>query len=339
MQSGRDWIGRWRVAGAARPTVADVARLADVSTATVSYVLNNTSGRTISAPTRETVLRAARMLGYRPNLAARNLARGASGVILYIVPRMALGQLPVEVGSRLTTALAAHGIVQTLQFETEDNRNVLDAIEALHPIAVTSMLPLQGPALAAVDGAGIPNISLGSGGLNALSSLDVDVGEIRVAHLVERGHRRLAFAYSGVDRLRILGDYWLTGIEQAVRKRGLPDVDADTLAVDGADAAQVVRAWADRGVTAVCAQTDDAAFVVLHGIREAGLRCPHDLAVIGVDTGPAAAVSAPPLTSVAFDAAAIVDIAVPAMMAELGFPAEASDTSPAIASLVMRRST
>jgi len=81
---------------AARPTKADVARLAKVSAATVSYVLNNVAGQTISAQTRAAVHAAAKELGYRPNLAARNLAVGASGVMLYIVPRIALGELLLE---------------------------------------------------------------------------------------------------------------------------------------------------------------------------------------------------------------------------------------------------
>ena len=67
-----------------RPTHADVARLASVSTATVSYVLNKSEGPRISPRTREAVYRAAEKLGYRPNAAARNLARGKSGVVLYV---------------------------------------------------------------------------------------------------------------------------------------------------------------------------------------------------------------------------------------------------------------
>ena len=75
-----------------------MARLASVSTATVSYVLNNAEGRRISARTREEVHRAAELLGYRPNLAARNLARGKSGVVLYVVPHVAVGEMPMEEG-------------------------------------------------------------------------------------------------------------------------------------------------------------------------------------------------------------------------------------------------
>lgn len=162
---------------------------------------------------------------------------GGSGVVLYVVPRMALGELPMEVGSRLTTALARHGVVLSLQFETDDNQNVVDAIADLNPIAVTSVFPLSGDALAAVTTAGIPQIHVGSEQLRALGGLHLTVGEMRVDHLVSRGHRRLAFAYSDVENLRPLGDYWLAGLRVAAEKRGLPEVVVDTLKTDGTNAA------------------------------------------------------------------------------------------------------
>ena len=325
--------------GTARPTKADVARLANVSTATVSYVLNNSEGRTISAQTRATVRQAAETLGYRPNLAARNLARGGSGVVLYVVPRMALGELPIEVGSRLTTALARHGIVQTLQFETDDDQNVVDAIADLNPIAITSVFPLTGSALEAVVAAGIPQIHLGSAQLHALGELNLSVGELRVEHLAKRGHRQLAFAYSDVAKLRPLGDYWIAGDRAAAQQRSLPELIVDTIAADGSDAAQVVADWVSRGVTAVCAQSDETAFAVLHGIRQAGLRCPADLAVIGVDATPLAALSAPPLTTVGFDAKAIVAVAVIELMAALGFPTGDEPPTADVASMIDRSSS
>jgi DNA-binding LacI/PurR family transcriptional regulator len=316
-----------------------VARLANVSTATVSYVLNNVESQRISPRTRDAVRKAAETLGYRPNLAARNLAVGGSGVVLYIVPRIALGELPMEVGSRLTTALARHGIVLSLQFETDDDRNVVDAINDLNPVAVTSVFPLTGAALAAADAAGIPQIHVGSAQLRALGELHLSIGALRIAHLKGRGHRRLAFAYSDIDKLRPLGDYWLAGLQVAARDHDLPELAVGTLATDGSDAARVVTGWVDQGVTAVCAQSDETAFVVLHGLREAGLRCPGDLAVMGVDARPLGAVSGPPLTSVGFDAKEIVDVAVAAMMAELGYPIEHEPNARNVARLIQRAST
>ena len=324
---------------ATRPTKADVARLANVSPATVTYVLNNVAGQTISAQTTEVVRAAAKQLGYRPNLAARNLAVGASGVMLYIVPRIALGELLLEVGSRLTAALARHGVVLSLQFETDDGRNVVQAVADLNPIAVTSVFPLGGAALDAVTAAGIPQIHLGSAQLHAMGALHLTIGELRVDHLVARGHRRLAFAGSGVPALRPLGEYWLEGLRLAVGKRDLPELVVGTVATDGSGAADVVRGWVADGVTAVCAQSDETAFVVLHGIREAGLRCPEDLAVMGVDATALGAVSAPPLTSVAFDAETIVDVSVAAMITELGYPSEGEPSSENVARLIQRAST
>lgn len=327
------------VRGAARPTKADVARLANVSTATVSYVLNNVEGQTISPATRAAVRKAAQKLGYRPNLAARNLAVGGSGVVLYVVPRIALGELPMEVGSRLTTALARRGIVLSLQLETDDNQNVVDAMADLNPIAVTSVFPLTGDALAAVTAAGVPQIHLGSAQLRALGDLHLTVGAMRVDHLLARGHRRLAFAYSDIEELRPLGDYWLEGLRVAAINRGLPELVVGTVSTDGTDAAHIVTEWVAQGLTAVCAQSDETAFVVLHGLRQSGLRCPEDLAVIGVDARPLGAVSGPPLTSVAFDAGAIVDVAVAAMMAELGYPVDQEPANTDVATLIERSST
>jgi DNA-binding LacI/PurR family transcriptional regulator len=327
------------VKGTARPTKADVARLAKVSPATVTYVLNNVAGQTISPQTQAAVHAAAKELGYRPNLAARNLAVGGSGVVLYVVPRISLGELLLEVGSRLTTALARHGIVLSLQFETDDGQNVVDAVADLNPIAVTSVFPLGGAALEAITKAKVPQIHLGSAQLHAMGALHLTIGEMRVEHLVSRGHRQLAFAFSDAEMLRPLGEYWLEGLRIAAAKRGLPELVVGTVAIDGTDAAEVVARWVADGVTAVCAESDDTSLVCLHGIRQAGLRCPEDLAVMGVDATAMGAVSGPPLTSVGLDAKTIVDVSVAAMMTELGYPSVHEPSSENVARLIQRAST
>ncbi|OBA58078.1 LacI family transcriptional regulator [Mycobacterium sp. 1100029.7] len=319
----------------ARPTNADVARLASVSTATVSYVLNNAEGRRISARTREAVHRAAELLGYRPNLAARNLARGRSGVVLYVIPHLAVGEMPMLAGSRMTTELARLGLLQVQIFETEDDQHVVDAIENLDPVAVTSLFPLSAAASTLVRTAGIPSIEIGT--LPALGDPRLSIGELRVEHLVSRGHQRIAFAYTGIQRWRNLGDYWYEGLLRATKSRDLPRPTVADVTVD--NAADVVREWVRGGVTAVCAQSDDIACLVLHGIHEAGLRCPRDLAVIGVDASPIGAVSSPPLTTVQFDARAVADIALAALFERLGNFPPPPPTPTAIAHLIVRSST
>ena len=256
---------------AVRPTTADVARLASVSTATVSYVLNDAEGRRISPETRDAVHRAAKLLGYRPNPAARNLARGKSGVVLYVLPNVAVGEMPMQAGSRMTTELARQGLLQVQIFETEDDQHVVDAIENLDPVAVISLFPLSGAASSAVATAGIPHIEIGT--LPALAIPHLSVGEMRVEHLVSRGHRQIAFAYTGIARWRALGDYWFEGVARAAQLRDLPPIRVGVITLD--DAADMVTGWMRDGVTAVCGQSDEIACLVLYGIHQAGLSLPR----------------------------------------------------------------
>jgi DNA-binding LacI/PurR family transcriptional regulator len=320
---------------AVRPTTADVARLASVSTATVSYVLNDAEGRRISAETREAVQRAAKLLGYRPNLAARNLARGKGGVVLYVLPHVAVGEMPMQAGSRMTTELARQGLLQVQIFEAEDDHHVVDAIENLDPVAVASLFPLSAAAAGAVQAAGIPHIEVGT--LPALRCPHLSVGELRVDHLVARGHRRIAFAYTGIAKWRPLGDYWFEGVARAAQLRGLEPVRAGVITLD--NAANMVAGWVADGVTAVCGQSDEIACLVLYGIHRAGLSCPGDLAVIGVDASPMGVMSAPPLTTVEFNPRAVADAAVAAVFERLGLPAPPSAEPTDIARLIERSST
>jgi DNA-binding LacI/PurR family transcriptional regulator len=318
-----------------RPTTADVARLASVSTATVSYVLNKAEGRRISPQTRDAVYRAAELLGYRPNFAARNLARGKSGVVLYVVPRVAVGEMPMQAGSRMTTELGRRGLLQVQIFETEDDQHVIDAVENLDPVAVASLFPMSADVRRMVQAASIPHIEIGT--LPALGDPQESVGELRVEHLVSRGHRKIAFAYTGIARWRALGDYWFDGVAGAARRRGLPPVCANEITRD--NAAQVVTEWVQGGVTAVCAQSDEMACLVLYGMREAELRCPDVLAVMGVDATPMGALSSPPLTTVEFNPVAVADAAIAAVLTELGYPSQPPPEPTDINRLIVRAST
>ncbi|MGB6207557.1 LacI family DNA-binding transcriptional regulator [Mycobacterium sp.] len=318
-----------------RPTHADVARLANVSTATVSYVLNKSEGRRISSRTQEAVNRAAEQLGYRPNVAARNLASGNSGVVLYVVPRVAVGEMPMQAGSQMTTELARRGLLQVQIFETEDDQPAVDAIENLDPIAVTSLFPLSSAARSAVDAANVPYIEIGT--LPALGDPHLSIGAIRVEHLVSRGHRTIAFAYTGIAKWHALGDFWFDGVAHSARAHDLPPVAVADVTAD--NAVEVVGRWVADGVTAVCAQSDEVAHLLLYGIREAGLRCPADLAVIGVDATPMGQISSPPLTTVEFNPTAVADAAIAAVLTELGYPAPAPPEPTDIARLIVRAST
>jgi DNA-binding LacI/PurR family transcriptional regulator len=181
----------------------------------------------------------------------------------------------------------------------------------------------------------IPYIEIGT--LPALGNPHLSIGEIRVNHLVERGHHEIAFAYTGIAKWRALGDYWFDGVSRAAHVHGLAPVRVSEITPE--NAAKVVRAWVDDGVTAVCAQSDDIACLVLYGIHQARLRCPDDLAVIGVDASPMGVVSTPPLTTVEFNPHAVADAALAAVLTDLGYPAPPPPEPTDIARLIVRAST
>jgi len=111
------------------------------------------------------------------------------------------------------------------------------------------------------------------------------------------------------QRVAIFAEPRLEGIRRVCAELGLPAPDVRTVPLQPNGAADAVRAWlaADPPVTGICAFNDDVATAVLAGLRRLGLRAPDDLAVIGVDNTPGAAVACPPLTSVVQDFTAIAE--------------------------------
>lgn len=325
-----------RGAATRRPTSADVARKANVSRATVSYVLNNTSSQTISAKTREEVLKAAAELGYRPNLAARNLAAGDSGTVLNVITDPKLGEFGTAIIRQLSKVLTSYGLTQSVIFDEPGSKAVVNAINDVRPVAVVSQAPLSRAATAALAKARIPHLNMQSA---ALSALYLTVGDAQVAHLTSRGYRRLAFAMPTAQDDRWLATARCEAVRAATASRGLDEPLVAELATDGSDARRVVAGWRDAGVEAVCAFNDRVAMIVQHGIRAAGLRCPADLALIGVDADPIGLVADPALTTIAFDEGGLVGLSLDVLLQALGYPTGGSATASTLVSLVQRAST
>ncbi|RZU65229.1 LacI family transcriptional regulator [Microterricola gilva] len=286
--------------GTVPPTSADVARRANVSQATVSYVLNNVTSQKISEKTRSAVFRAAEELGYRPNRAAQSLAARASRIALFVVPSAHLGELIVDISSHLTARAAERGVTLIVHFEGAANRSIIDAAQDLRPRVVFSMFGLDDESEAWLSKQKIPVSSLFPTGGLALG-MDDPTGSVQVDHLVEKGHSRIAFADTSDPGLAVLSKSRFDLVAQACAEGGLPAPAYGRFRLDASGAAQIVEGWVADGVTAVAAYNDEVAVAVLAGIRRAGLRCPQDLAVIGVDEMAINGSMEPPLSSIAFD--------------------------------------
>ena len=286
--------------GAPVPTSADVARRANVSRATVSYVLNGVTSQKISDRTRRAVLEAASELGYRPNRAAQSLAAGTSRIAMFVVPSAHLGELMVVISSHLTARAAERGVTLVVHFEGSGNRSIIDAAGELRPRVVFSMFGLDDVTTAWLRDRDIPRASLFPGDELAMNLQD-PTGSMQVGHLTEKGHTRFAYADTTDPGLETLARIRHRLVIEACAEYGLPAPAYGRIELDGTGCAETVRRWVDDGVTAVAAYNDEVAITILAGIRRAGLRCPEDLAVIGVDDMAIDGSMEPPLTSIAFD--------------------------------------
>src|SRR6476620_6496409 len=138
-----------------RITSADVARRAGVSRATVSYVLNNTSGQSISPATRDRVLEAAAGLGYAPSAAARALRTGRSDVVLCLLPDWPIGVVLGRLLESMSMELARAGLTMLTHPGNGDDP-VSHVLSAVTPAAVLSFEPFATVQQAFLRAAAIP---------------------------------------------------------------------------------------------------------------------------------------------------------------------------------------
>lgn len=279
-------------------TRADVAKLAGVSTAVVSYVLND-GPKPVAPATRARVLDAVKMLGYRPNAAARALSRGSSDLLALVVPTV---EQPYF--AHLAAAVEAAARAQGLS---------LIVANALPPRVAPTVRELVGQQLRGLIlaaaataeatreflGAGIPTVLINQASpIGTLLTLGPDYRKGAadgVRHLIEvHGHRRIA--YVGAD---IATDERAAGWRNTLRRAGLATdaaIEVEYSYDGGRDAVRILlREHPD--VTAAFLASDQLAIGAIAGLAEAGRSAPGDLAIISFDGSPESAFAVPPLST------------------------------------------
>lgn len=306
-----------------RPRLKDVARLAGVSVKTVSNVVNGYVH--VSGPMRERVQRAIDQLGYRPNVVARGLRSGRSGVIALAVPELdipyfaELAQLVVSVaGERGYTVL-----VDRTGGEPEAERLVVAGIRAqLVDGVIFSPLGLATEDLARRgddDGAGTPLVLIGErapdGPADHLGVDNVAAARDATAHLLSTGRRRIAAIGEQRAAAGATAHLRLAGYTEALAGAGLavdPALVVPASRFHRADGAAAMASLLDGGAApdAVFCFNDTLALGALRTLYERGLRVPEDVAVIGFDDIEDGHFATPSLSTVSPDKPRIAEVAV-----------------------------
>ncbi|MFG3491191.1 LacI family DNA-binding transcriptional regulator [Streptomyces sp. NPDC047972] len=326
--------------GGSRPTSRDVARIAGVSQATVSLVLGDKWRGRVSERTAEAVRGAARELGYRPNLAARNLRLGRTRTAMLVVPALT-NEFFAHVYTGAAAAASRHGFGVVLYPSPDGLGPARDpfasAQAALDGVIASSM---AAGALEAFRGTDLPLVMLDSdpaeAGAAAHVNLDVADGMRRVTgHLLALGHRRFLHLASAAPSWTF--DVRAATLAHALRGAEVRTVRAPLNVADAWEAARRALAAPGPRPTAVVCDDDILAVGVCKAARGLGLRVPEDLSVTGFDDMALATVVEPELTTVRLPAEEFGRRGMEALLGVLAGGTPGPDTLPV--SLVARGSS
>ncbi|OUD02898.1 LacI family transcriptional regulator [Streptomyces swartbergensis] len=309
--------------GSTRPTSRDVAQAAGVSQAAVSLVLGDKWRGRVSEATAQRVREAARDLGYRPNLAARNLRLGRTRTVLLVVPALTT-EFFAGVYTGATRVAAEHGFGVVLYPSPEGIGPAPDpfasAQAALDGVIASSM---AADALTAIRGEALPLVMLDSdpsGSLGAATvNLDIADGVRQAAeHLLSLGHRRFLHLAADVPSWT----FEVRARELAARLAEVPGTSVRTarspISIEGAvTAAETALSQPGPRPTAVICDDDQLAAGTYKAARRLGLRVPDDLSVTGLDDLALATAIDPELTTVRLDAELFGERGMRALLAVL----------------------
>lgn len=327
--------------------IDDVARLAGVSTATVSRALRGLP--LVSQETRSRVLSAAAELGYVASPSASRLAGGRTGSVGVVVPRVTpwFFATVVEAAEDVLRMSGQDVLLFNLGGREDARRRLLHG-SSLHKRVDALLLvnvPFTAEDASAVGRLGLPVVTIGCSwpGLASVCIDDVAAARTATDHLLTLGHTRIAHIAGTsrdefgstvrVDRLR--------GYRESLAAAGLP-ADPDLVVVGDFSVAGGAEAMSELlrrrcGPSAIFAACDEMAMGAMRVLREAHLPVPERVSVIGIDDHDLSAVLG--LTTVAQPAAVQGRLAAMKLLETLGSGTDLEPDPVVVATQLIVRST
>ena len=293
-----------------RVTVEDIAQKLGLSSMTVSRALNDRPN--VGEETRERVLQAAREMGYRPNRIAKSLVLSKTYTIGIVLPKMAHFFFP-EVIRGVETVTHDKGYQLILTHSAEDAEREIAAIQTLESSRVDGILISMAQSTSNYEEytqimkSGMPLVffdrcAFGIGA-SCVSVDDRDTSRRAIEHLIDvHGRKRIAHLKGPVSVS--VGKDRFDGYKDGLEANGLPYEeelvsDSSFNEKGGYEAMmKILQLPKDRWPDGVFAVNDPAAIGAIEALKEAGLRIPEDIGIIGFTDDPRAPLTNPPLTTV-----------------------------------------
>jgi DNA-binding LacI/PurR family transcriptional regulator len=301
-------------------TLRDVAALAGVSIKTVSNVVHDFEH--IRPATRSRVRAAIDELGYKPNITARSLRSGRTGVIGLALPELSLSYF-AELADAIIQAAERRHLVVLLEQTGGGDRDREIAMLSSPRLQLTDGLIFSPLGMSTADAALLqvkyPLVLLGErvfgGPVDHVTMHNVEAAKVATRHLISRGRRRIAII--GAHEGEVVGSAVLRvqGYREALAEAGIP-FDPALIGNVGRwhrmDGAEAMRALIDTGVSfdAVFGLNDTLALGAMRVAQMAGLRVPQDVMFIGFDALDETKYSLPTLSTIDPGRDEIADTAV-----------------------------
>jgi DNA-binding LacI/PurR family transcriptional regulator len=289
-------------------SIKDIAKAAGVSHSTVSRALSDSP--LVKSETKSRIQRLAREMGYSPDARARSLVKGQTRTVGVVVTTIS-DPFAAEVVQAIESSAYDHDYTVILCSSNAESEREIAAVEMLRSKRVDGVIVTSSRVGALyvehLERIGVPivlinNHSEDSGRYTYSVSVDNQHGGcLATAHLIELGHRRIAYISRPSDQKSNLER--MAGYRQALSQADIPFDPAlvvpGTGRAGGGERALPVLMALDGPPTAVFCYNDMTAIGLLRAAREMGLAVPHDLAVVGFDDILLASYVCPPLTTVA----------------------------------------
>jgi LacI family transcriptional regulator len=326
-------------------TIRDVARQAGVSVATVSRVLNNSP--LVSPDTRETVMKAVSLLGYRPNANAQALATQSSetiGVVVMDVSDAFFGAL-VKAVDTVAQQHQKYVLIGNSYHEAEKERNAIEVLirQRCNALIVHSKALSDeelGAFMAHIPGMVVIN-RIVPGYEHRCVGLDNISGAMMATRmLLNHGHQRIGYLASshGIEDDALRREGW----KRALDEQGIvaPEswVGTGTPDMQGGEAAMVELLGRNLGLTAVFAYNDSMAAGALTALKDNGVAVPQHLSLIGFDDIPIARYTDPQLTTVRYPIVSMAKLATELALLGAAGKLDAAATHCFMPTLVRRHS-
>lgn len=315
-------------------SIDDVAKLAGVSAATVSAVVNRQG--TVKARTRERVLAAIRELKYEPNYHARTLARGRSNIIGIVISEMTnpfFAEI-AQIAQQTAIRRGYKGLISVTEFSVNQ---LSDAVRSMISMRIDGILILTSEmddkVLGLIRDRQIPAVFEDVGTVDATTSnlrIDYEGGIYRAVRcLVEFGHKEILFVQIPPASIkpeqmlshRLRAEAFQSAIDCFPGVNGFKYSGSGQLPFQaGIQAATEILQRFE--VTGIVASADPHAVGVLRGLQRAGKHIPNDISIIGFDNSPLCEFTDPQLASVNIPRKEIAQVAVENLlgMIEEGHP-------------------